>query len=383
MTNWTEISSAALAANFRAVQAAAGEATEVLAVIKADAYGHGASLCAPVLTAAGARWLGVTDAEEGVRVRQALGETATRILVMRGSQPDDAAAIVAHDLTPVIWNEDHLDTLEAAASAAGLRLAVHVELDTGMARQGVLSSEEVQALFARLAKSQWLHCEGILSHLCCSEVAEARTTREAMERFAALLNTAESAGLTPSFLHIGNTSAVDEATTTRWIRDQAVARNARAMVRTGLAVYGYTLPIEGDALPRLNPAVAPVLTWYARVIDTFSVDKGIPVGYGATFTATAPMRLALLAVGYADGFRREASSGLGDGWVMFHGQRAPIVGRVSMNLTVVDVTQTEAVKVGDAAVLLGEGVTAEDHARWAQTIPYEIICAVRGARRLV
>lgn len=154
------------------------------------------------------------------------------------------------------------------------------------------------------------------------------------------------------------------------------------MVRTGLALYGYSLPIEGKAEARLNPALTPVLTWKARVLDTFAVEQGTAVGYGATFIAERAMRLALLAVGYADGFRREASSGLGNGWVMVRGQRAAIVGRVSMNLTVVDVTHIDAAQAGDAAVLLGEGVTAEDHARWAKTIPYEILCGIRGARKL-
>jgi alanine racemase len=122
----------------------------------------------------------------------------------------------------------------------------------------------------------------------------------------------------------------------------------------------------------------PVATWKTRVIDLREIGPGETVGYGATFVSERPMRLALLPVGYADGFRREASSGVGDGWVMIAGQRAPVVGRVSMNLTVVDVTAHEAVRVGDPVVLLGEGVTAEDLAGWCRTIPYEILCGMQG-----
>lgn len=383
MKNWIEISSAKLAANFRATQVAAGQGVEVLAVIKADGYGHGATLCAPILRDAGTRWLGVTDAEEGVRVREALGENDTRILIMRGSEPADTEAIVTHHLTPVVWTMQHLDTLEQAASAAGRRIPVHVELDTGMSRQGVLSPSELPQLFARLAASRSLICEGLMSHLCCSEVANAATTRLAVQRFAAILAAAHTAGLRPAFVHLGNTSAVDEASTLPWVLDRAAALAAQPMVRTGLALYGYTLPIEGEAAPHLNPALTPVLTWKARVLDTFHVEQGTAIGYGATFSAPLPMRLALLAVGYADGLRREASSGLGNGWVMLQGQRAPIVGRVSMNLTVVDITHIGAARTGDDAILLGEGVTAEDHAHWAQTIPYEILCGIRSPRVLL
>jgi alanine racemase len=147
-------------------------------------------------------------------------------------------------------------------------------------------------------------------------------------------------------------------------------------------MYGYCLPIEGVGDARLRPKVRPVLTWKACVLGVREVEAGATVGYGATFVAKRKMRLALLAAGYADGFRREASSGLGDGWVMIGGNRAAVVGRVSMNLTVVDVSDVDGVVEGAEAVLLGDGVSAEDHARWAATISYEILCGIRGTRLL-
>jgi alanine racemase len=142
------------------------------------------------------------------------------------------------------------------------------------------------------------------------------------------------------------------------------------------------LPIERGGDARLRPKVKPVMTWKACLLGVRDVEAGTAVGYGATFVAKRKMRLALLGAGYADGFRREASSGLGDGWVMIAGKRAAVVGRVSMNLTVVDVTEIEGAVEGVEAVLLGEGVSAEDHALWAGTIPYEILCGVRGVRVL-
>jgi alanine racemase len=185
-------------------------------------------------------------------------------------------------------------------------------------------------------------------------------------------------------LHLANSSALDEGSTTVWMRETAAAMGARVLVRPGIAMYGYCLPIEGESRAgELAARVRPVLTWKTRVIGTRSIVAGETVGYGATFVAERAMRLALLPVGYADGLRREASSGIGDGWVMIAGERAPVVGRVSMNLTVVDVTAVADVGVGTEATLLGEGVSAKDHARWCETIPYEILCGIRARARLV
>ena len=153
---------------------------------------------------------------------------------------------------------------------------------------------------------------------------------------------------------------------------------ARAMVRPGLALYGHCLPLDTGDVGELGGRVKPVLTWKTRVIGLREIGAGESVGYGATFVAKSLMRLGLLPVGYADGFRREASSGMGVGWVLIAGRRAPVVGRVSMNLTVVDVTDIAGVAVGDEVVLLGEGVSAEDHARWSGTIPYDILCGIRA-----
>ena len=353
-------------------------------MVKADGYGHGAVICGPVLRNAGARWLGVTDVEEGATVREALGESSTRIMVMSGMELGDAAALVANGLTPVVWTVEHVSAMERAGRAAGQRVPVQVEVDTGMARQGAAVGAALDGVLGRLAESRWVSCEGVMTHLCCSEVAGARTTARAQELFAEALSAVKAAGLRPEWVHAGNTSAVDEGGTMAWVRQQAKGMGARAMVRSGLAVYGYCLPLEEaeESAARLRKKLKPVLTWKARVLGVREVEAGAAVGYGATFVAERPMRLALLGAGYADGFRREASSGMGDGWVMIAGKRAAVVGRVSMNLTVVDVSEIEGVVEGAEAVLLGEGVSAEDHAQWAGTIPYEILCGIRGTRVL-
>jgi len=378
LKSWIEISGARLAENFRAVRSVAGAGVEVLAVIKADAYGHGAAICAPVLVEAGAKWLGVSDLEEGVAQRELMPHSGVRVLVMCGMEAGDAVGMVAHGLTPVVWTAEHVTAMERAARAGGHRVPVHVEVETGMARQGAAVGAELAQVLDRLANSRWVHCEGVMTHLCCSEVAGAGTTKVALERFAAALEQVTAAGVKPEFVHLANTSAVDEGGTMRWIRAKAKAMGARAMVRPGLGLYGHCLPIDGAKPGTLAPKLTPVMEWKTRVIGLREVEAGTTVGYGATFVAAKKMRLALLPVGYADGFRRAASSGVGDGWVMVKGQRADVVGRVSMNLIVVDVTGIAEVIEGEEVLLLGDGVSAEDHARWAGTISYDVLCGVRG-----
>jgi alanine racemase len=373
--SWMEISGAGLVENLRAVQAAAGEGVEVLAVVKANGYGHDAAVVARVLVEAGIRWLGVSDVEEGTRVRRALGaRDSTRVMVMCGMELGDAPALVAQELTPVVWTVEHVEAMDLAARDVGRSVDVHLEIDTGMARQGVTPGAALGRVLERLVAAEWVRCEGVMSHLSSAEVVGSAVTEAQRERFAVALEQVAAAGIRPELVHLGNTSAVDEGSTMEWVRDTAARMGARAMVRTGLAIYGDHLPVEGGAF---GSRLKPVMTWKTRVIGVRWIEAGDTVGYGATFTAKAQMRLALLPVGYADGFRREASSGVGDGWVMVGGKRAAVAGRVSMNLTTVDVTGF-VVEVGDEVVLLGEGVTAEDHAGWCGTIAYEILCGVRA-----
>ncbi len=390
LKSWIEVSADRLAANFAAVSAAAA-GFEILAIIKADAYGHGAEQCALVLAGAGARWFGVTDLEEGQRVRQVLRESGwtdenRHVVVMSGFEPEDATSIVRDGLTPVVWTSQQVFALQQAAAEAGERVPVHVEVDTGMARQGVAPGPALHTLLDSLRVSPRVRPEGVFSHLSSAEVAHSEETRKQEQRFLEAKGQIREAEILPEWVHLGNSSAVDEGSTLVWLGSLAANGLMELMVRPGLALYGYTLPLEEDAGPggNLRSSLQPVATWKTRVIGVREIAAGETVGYGATYVAERLMRLSLLPIGYADGFRREASSGAGGGWVMIGGRRAPVVGRVSMNLTVVDVTDHgPEVRVGDEVVLLGEGVSAEDHAHWCGTIPYEILCGMRGHRRLV
>lgn len=391
MTSTLEVSESCLRGNLRAIAHALAEASPtgppaLLAVIKADAYGHSATLCAPMVARADVPWLGVTDAEEGAAVRLALAASHPEILLMSGPTGDPAAAreaatlAVAHHLTPVVWDPAHLPPLAAAAASPH---PIHLEIDTGMSRQGVAPGPALHALLAALAAEPRLRLDGVCTHLASAERTDATQTTQQMQVFAEAVHMIAAAGATPTWLHVGNASTIDNAAapTIATLHALALSIGARPLVRCGLALYGLSLPLEPPAATRLHPHLQPILTWTAHILSILDVPAGTRIGYGATFIAPHPMRLALLPVGYADGLRRSlsATNGQPGGWAILNGQRAPIVGRISMNLTTVDVTHIRpAPQPGDRAILLGEGISAEDHARLAGTIPYEILCGLRG-----
>jgi alanine racemase len=388
VTSWIEVSEERLKGNYRAIAAAVGAAfgagTDVLAVVKANAYGHGTEVCSVALARAGARWFGVADAGEGARVRRALdaaGFVDAEILVMCGFMPGSGAdwpLSVKDRLTPVVWTAEQVCCLYGWP---GYR--VHLEVDTGMGRQGVRPGVELDEVLHLIDMSEVV-LDGVMTHFCAAEVAGGEKTLEQQRRFAAALAQVRGKGMRPKWVHAGSSSSVDNpAGDGVWLVELAKSVGARPMVRCGIALYGYCLPIEGGAEPKLRGALRPVMTWKTRVLDVRDVAAGETVGYNATFTAPGPMRLALLPVGYADGLRRElgGTNERPGGWVMVRGRdgsekKAAIVGRVSMNLTTVDVSGIEGVRVGDEVVVLGDGVTADDHARLAGTISYEILCGV-------
>jgi alanine racemase len=401
--SWVEVSERRLVGNYGLLVQAAGGDTAVLAVVKANAYGHGAGICAPVLARAGAEWLGITDVAEGAAVREALAasgvgyERQPRIMVMSGLLGEDAEAIVRLGLTPVVWDQLQMESLAAAVRQRGgdaIPLPVHVEIDTGMARQGIATGEQLHTLLHWLKCQPLLRLDGVMTHFASSEVAGSPQTRVQRTRFEEAIAAVDAVGLRPAWVHVGSSSTLDNCDAEQnlaWLRSLAASVGARSMVRPGIALYGYSLPIEqanpADAsIPaKVRPRLEPLMTWKTRVIGLREVQLGDTVGYNAIFTAQRAMRLALLPIGYADGLRRElsASNEKCAGWTMIRGQKAAIVGRVSMNLTVVDVTEIDGVEVGEEVIVLGDGITADDHARLAHTISYEIVCGVRAVSRLV
>jgi alanine racemase len=357
---------------------------ELLAIVKADAYGHGLKFCAPAAVRAGARWLGVTSVEEGVAARgltEAICPEA-EILVIGGPFAGQGAEVIAHRLTAVVWEHWHLDELEAAARAVGAgAVQVHLELDTGMSRQGV-GADELEGILARFAAGadSPLRLGGLMTHLYAADESDGAATRAQMELLERMVGQIHGAGLRPEWLHVGNSAAVLAGDVPRALRALCGRFGLKPMARPGLALYGLApefVPDEPVEVMKLRGGLRRVLEWKTRVVSVREVDAGRVVGYNGTFVATEPMRLALLAVGYADGLNRGLSN---RGAVLVSGQRAPIAGRISMDQTVVDVTEIPGVEAGDEVVLLGrqgmESITAEDHAVWAGTIPWEVFTSI-------
>jgi len=326
----------------------------VLAVVKANAYGHGAVPVSRALLAAGAHQLGVATVEEGLELRDA-GMTAP-ILVMGGVH--DIPTLQRSALTPVLPSRDAVEAAARLAAPQPAPLRVHLKIDTGMGRLG-LAPDEALALL----RSGWppnLHLEGVMSHLASADEPDGRETEQQLARFRAFLDAIRSAGLPVPTAHIANSAAILKYPSSHL-----------DLVRPGLMLYGYA------SGPTPSADLRPALTWKSRVIQIKKVEKGQPVSYGGTFVASRPSTLAVLPVGYADGYSRALSN---KGHVLIGGQPAPVVGRVCMDLTVVDVTDHPAVRPGDEAVLLGQqgaaAITADDLAAWQDTISYEVLCRI-------
>jgi alanine racemase len=401
--SWVEISEKRLKANYGLLAEAAGGDLPVLAVVKANAYGHGADLCAPVLARAGAEWLGIADAVEGAGVREALlaagitQECQPQILVMSGFLGEEAEAIVQLGLTPVVWDQQHLENLATAVRQRGGDTApfpIHLEIDTGMARQGIAPGEHLHMLLHWLKRQPLLRLDGVMTHFASSEVAGSQQTKSQRKRYEEAIAAVAAAGLKPVWVHAGNSSMLDNQCSDNqdrednltWLRELAATAGARPMVRAGIALYGYCLPIErsstttGAVEAKVRHRLEPLVTWKTRVIGIRELQPGDAVGYNGIFVAQRSTRIALLPVGYSDGLRRELSgtNTKPGAWVIVHGQRAPVVGRISMNLTTVDITDIPHTAVGDEVILLGDGITADDHAHLAHTISYEIVCGIRA-----
>lgn len=362
---WTEISLPRLQRNFRSIQQLVGNCA-VCAVVKAHAYGHGAAVCAQALEQAGATWFGVTSTEEGIALRDA--GISGRILLMTGFWQGEESDVVARSLTPVIWEPWHIHRLAKAVEHAGLHsLSVHLKVDTGMARLGC-SPETVGSLLALLRASPRLRLDGICTHLKSAEILDAEDVREQLACFETIRSIVRARGFDPFYCHVANTACLASHPDT-W----------NTMVRPGIGLYGYHLPFvcRKISLPLSFPNVEPVLEWKTRILSLHQVRAHQAIGYDGAYTTPTRARIAVLPVGYADGFSRQMSS---RGSVIIGGRYAPVVGNISMDLTLVDVTGVPGVHVDAEVVLIGKSgssqITAWDHAALENTIPYEVLCRI-------
>ncbi len=355
LLTWAEIDLDAIVENARTLKARAGARAELMVAVKANGYGHGAVPVSRAALEGGATRLAVHRVEEGIELRQA--GIGAPILVMGYTLPAQSKQVVQWDLTPTVNSQPQAEGLSAAAVALGKQVPVHVKVDTGMGRYGLLP-EEVVDFWRYLNGLPGLVLEGLYTHFATADAADKRTTRQQFETFKKVIAALEEAGFTIPLKHAANSAATIE-----------LPEMALDMVRCGIALYGLRPSDEVEPAVPLRPALA----LKSRVVRIRTLPAGHGISYGHTYVTSRPTRVALVPVGYGDGYHRLLSN---RGAVLIHGQRAPIVGRVCMDQFVVDVSHIPDVRPHDEVVLIGrqgeEEITAEEVARWAQTINYEV-----------
>jgi alanine racemase len=356
---WIEVDHAALAANLGALRRLAGDQVSVIAVVKANAYGHGAIEVARTLLDHGAERLAVATLGEGLELRNA--GIAAPILVLWALGAPEAEPAVAADLEPVVYDEAGIDLIERAAAAIGRRAAVQLKIDSGLGRQGSEPAVAVQ-LALRIARSRHLHLTGTFSHLAVPGEDEAYSDVQRL-KLAQALDAMRSAGADPGIVHLAATGGVVAGTGT-----------FGDAIRPGLGLYGMAPAWAADR----ELGLQPILSLKALPLRIFNLAAGEGIGYGLRFHAERATRIATLGIGYGDGWPRVHAN---NGWVLVRGVRRPVVGAVSMDGITVDLGDLDDVTYGDEFVLIGEQmgarIDADEVAAQRRTINYEVTTALR------
>lgn len=362
---WAEIDLNNLAANFNQIKRRVTPAARVMAVLKANAYGHGAVECAQRLSREGADWFGVALPEEGIQLREA--GIKEPILCLAGYWPGQAAACVQHQLTSVVYRLDMIDALNQAAANAGVVIDVHVKVDTGMGRLGV-RFDELTEFVSTLDRFRNVRIDGVMTHLAAADEATCEPlTRDQIQRFDDAVTVFREHGYRPTHLHLANSAGIF-----------GHRESWGNLVRPGGVLYG----LWRDVLPlsTSDPGLQPVMSLHTRISLLKWVPPGETIGYGCTFEASRRSLIATIPVGYHDGYMRGLSN---RGHVIVRGKFAPVVGRVSMDLTLIDVTDVTGVENDDQVTLLGwnrnspeQKITAEELARIVGTLSYEVTCGI-------
>jgi alanine racemase len=355
---WIQLDREAIAHNVRRLKQIVGEVVRLMAVVKADGYGHGAVAVAQTALANGATQLAVANLEEAVLLRDA-GITAP-ILILSYADPAAVPLAIAHRLRLTVYDSALLRAYDAAAQKLRQPLLVHLKVDTGMGRLGLLP-DEARRLFPRIAAMSGVQVEGLYTHFSNADEDPAYTARQ-VEIFRSVQEAARTAGLSVRYSHVANSAGT-----------LASSANHFDLVRVGLALYGLSpspsVPVPAD--------FRPALSWHSVIASVKTLPPGHVVGYGNTYITQGEERIAVIPVGYADGLRRAPAH---YGEVLVRGQRAPIVGRVSMEKTMINVSHLPEVTIGDEVVLLGtqgdQRITAEDIAARLGTINYEVVCSI-------
>ncbi|HEX8090590.1 MAG TPA: alanine racemase [Blastocatellia bacterium] len=359
---WAEINLDNLLHNFQVMRAAVGPDVAIMPVVKADAYGHGAVECARALEMAGADWFGVALPEEGIKLRDA--GISRPILCLGGFWEGQEELVVARELTPVVFRLDLLERLDGEARRAGASACYHLKVDTGMGRLGV-PHDRLANFLDGAARFQNVMLDGVMTHLASAdEPGKTEFTARQMSLFEGAVETVRDRGHRPTWIHAANSAA-----------SHAYPRSRGNLVRIGGVMYGLWRDVTKPDIEPLD--WRPVLSLHTRVALVKTVPSGTPLGYGGTFVTSRESLIATLPIGYEDGLRRGLSN---IGRVIVRGRFAPIAGRVSMDLTLIDVTGIDGVMPGDEVVIIGgrgaNRISAEEVAAGLETISYEITCGI-------
>ena len=349
----------ALRWNLRQIKKQIGPRVKILSMVKANGYGHGAVEVARTLAKSGSNAFGVATVEEGIELRQ--GRIRQPILVLAGAYVEQLDQLIKFKLIPVLHDSKTLKAFEKKTQQRNTILKFQLEVDTGMGRIG-FPSNEIETWLAPLGKLKTLKLAGIFSHFSEAESANEKYAAAQLKSFQRVLDRLRDAGIVYAPSHMSKSAALITVPAANF-----------SMVRPGLILYG----MYPAANLRKRISLKPVLTWKTRIIQLKRSPIGTSIGYGRTFVTKRNSLIATLPVGYADGYRRLLSN---RGQVLVRGQRAPVVGRVSMDLTTVDVTDIRNVQQGDEVVLLGRQgsgeIPADEMAAWANTISYEIFTSI-------
>ena len=359
---WAEIDLENLAANFSSIKKRVGAERRIMAVVKANAYGHGAVDCARRLAREGADWFGVALPEEGIKLRES--GIVQPILSLGGFWSTQTSACIQQQITPVVYRLDMIQALDQAAREAGLVADVHVKIDTGMGRLGI-RFDELGEFVDGLRQFGNIRVDGLLTHFAAADDPSCKPlTQDQITRFDEAVRLFRERGYRPTHLHLANSPGV-------WGQSEGWGN----MVRPGGALYG----LWRDILPHAaeKPGLAPVMSLYSRITLLKWVPQGETIGYGCTFEASRKTLIATLPVGYDDGYMRGLSN---RAHVIVRGTYAPVVGRVSMDFILIDLTNVAAAEVGDKVTLIGQEddlkIPAEDLAKIAGTLSYEVTCGI-------
>ena len=352
---WVEIDLGAIAHNYKEIRRYTRKDAKLCAVVKADAYGHGAIAVARKAIAAGAEYLAVATISEALKLREA-GFTAP-LLILGLTKPDSSFDIVDADRTQTVCRLDLVQALSAEAVTQGKRVKVHLAIDTGLGRIGVHPSEA--ASFAKeIAALPGIEIEGIFSHFAIADIEDKTFSWEQIRLFQEAYESIEAAGIHIPIRHIAESAAILDLPDVHF-----------DMVRAGILQYGLWPSDEVTRPLNLRPA----MKFCARIVYIKTIPPGTSIGYGRNFIAERESRIATISVGYADGYLRAYAGG----YVEVRGKRAPIAGRICMDQCMIDITDIPDAKLGDIVTLFGsETLTADDLARWANTISYEVLCLV-------